>query len=446
MALRKRAIAALAAGALLVPFASSSAYANHINPRPVDQACPVSGVEEDQFTDVDADNQPRFVNCIADEFYDPPGSDAGAITTGTSPGQFSPLQNVTRQQMAQFIYREGLLAGRTFNTTTDPGYTDDPGPGEARDAIWGLTNAGIVRGFGTGATREFRPGLSISRAQMATFIVGIGEFVVAGSFPTTTTDFFDDDDGNTPHEGNINRIARQGITIGVGPRPGFPNGDRNYGPFENVLRQQMAVFLARVLDIFVDAERVNPLPETISVFPRNDRTATDTASNQFDFVATGLVPGQEYRITLIAEGFATRGTNGEFTFTEDGTSNLAATGSPQSDITMVNGDSTPDDNGGEGTSSSPSTGNTAIAIATDEDGDGNGQITFIVTGDPADDGFFAFVFRNGGSGNQQNQGGNSPRLELNDDGTAAENVDGSGINRPFRSSSGTTTSGVQAAA
>jgi hypothetical protein len=422
MAVRKRALAALAAGALLVPFASSSAQAGHINQRPVDQACPESGVEENRFEDVDSENvNARFINCIADEFYDPQGSPANAIATGTSPTQFSPLENVTRRQMAQFIYREALLAGATFDTETDPGYTDDGNvTGEAQDAIFGLTNAGVLQGFGDG---RFGPNESISRAQMATFIVNINIFVI-GSFTTTSTDFFDDDDGRTPHERNINRIAAAGITIGQGP------GDRTYGFLNAVLRQQMAVFLARVLDIFVDNERVNPLPETISVIPDNERVATDTATNQFDFFATGLVPGQEYRITLIAEGFAT-GSSGEgFTFTDSDSDNLAETGSPASDITTVNGGA-PQNNTGDGTTrtnNNPATSGTAVATA-----DENGQITFIVTGDPGDDGFFAFVYRNGGEGNQQNQGGTSPRLNLNNDDTAAEPVDGSGINRPFRS-------------
>jgi hypothetical protein len=429
MAVRKRALAALAAGALLVPFASSSAYANHIDPRPVDQACPESGVEDNQFEDVEADNNPRFVNCIADEFYDPPGSPASAIATGTSPTTFSPLLNVTRRQMAQFIYREALLAGATFDTETDPGYTDDGDlTGEAQDAVFGLTNAGVLQGFGN---RQFGPNNTITRAQMATFIVNINIFVI-GSFTTTSQDFFDDDDGRTVHERNINRIAAAGITIGVGPRPGSPNGDRTYGFLDSVLRQQMAVFLARVLDIFVDAERVNPLPENISVFPDNERTATDTASNDFDFVATGLVPGQEYRIQLISEGFATRGADDEFTFTAtsspQGDEFFAATGSPQSDITFTNASAT--QNAGDRS--------TAVVIA-----DENGEITFVVTGDPADDGVIAFVFRNGGDGNQPNQGGENPELEVTQNGDPLQPVDGSGVFRPFQPS-GTSSTGLQA--
>ncbi len=431
MALRKRALAALAAGALLVPFAPSSAFANHVNQRPINQAC-TSGVERDRFNDVDPEDQfAPFIDCIAEDFYNPPPpSDASAIATGFPGGGYGPLENVTRTQMAQFIYREALLAGARFDTETDPGYNDDNQlTGEAQDAVFALSNARfgpnnqrVLQGFPDGS---FRPSASIQRDQMATYIVNITLFLNV-SFATTTTNFFDDDNESV-HEDNINRIAANGIARGQGP------GDRTYGFRNPVLRQQMAVFLARLLDIFVDAERVNPVPENISVTPDNERVAT--SSQTLDFFATGLVPGQEYRIQLIAEGFATRGTNGEFTFTEAGTSNTAATGSPQSDITFVNGEA-PENNTGEGTANSAFTGNTAVATA-----DERGEITFIVTADPADDGFFAFVFRNGGQGNQQNQGGTRPELELNDDNTAAEPVDGSGINRPFRSS--TTASGLQ---
>ena len=54
---------------------------------------------------------------------------------------------------------------------------------------------------------------------------------------------FVDDDGNV-HEGGIEAIAAEGITRGCNP----PANDR-YCPEETVTRGQMAVFLARALDL-----------------------------------------------------------------------------------------------------------------------------------------------------------------------------------------------------
>jgi hypothetical protein len=57
--------------------------------------------------------------------------------------------------------------------------------------------------------------------------------------PSTSKDFFDDDEGNM-HEGAINRIAAAGITTGC--------GGGNYCPRANVTRGQMAAFLHRALE------------------------------------------------------------------------------------------------------------------------------------------------------------------------------------------------------
>jgi hypothetical protein len=56
--------------------------------------------------------------------------------------------------------------------------------------------------------------------------------------PSTSTDFFTDDNGST-FEGNINRVAAAGITLGCG------NG--MYCPTGLVTRGQMAAFLHRAL-------------------------------------------------------------------------------------------------------------------------------------------------------------------------------------------------------
>ena len=68
---------------------------------------------------------------------------------------------------------------------------------------------------------------------MASFLVR------AFHLPSTSTDYFVDDEGNI-HENQINALAKSGITGGC-------SADR-YCPNANVTRGQMAAFLRRAFD------------------------------------------------------------------------------------------------------------------------------------------------------------------------------------------------------
>ena len=78
------------------------------------------------------------------------------------------------------------------------------------------------------------------REAAETFLVHAYEYV--GPALTSTRDWFPDDDGNT-HEANINKAAQAGFAGG--------RADGTYGPANPVARDQMASFLARVLDLLV---------------------------------------------------------------------------------------------------------------------------------------------------------------------------------------------------
>jgi spore germination protein YaaH len=81
---------------------------------------------------------------------------------------------------------------------------------------------------------RYCPGNEVTRAQMAMFLTR------ALDLPSTSTDYFDDDDGKTG-ESSINALAKAGITGGCGPRRFCPDAD--------VTRIQMAQFLHRALDL-----------------------------------------------------------------------------------------------------------------------------------------------------------------------------------------------------
>jgi hypothetical protein len=133
--------------------------------------------------------------------------------------------------MASFLVRAlGLPAGSgSFVDTADSVH-------EAN--IGALAAAGITAGCNPPANDRFCPEESVTRAQMATFLVrALGLPAAASSFVDTA---------GLVHEGNIGALAAAGITQGCNP----PANDR-FCPGQAVTREQMATFLTRAL--YLDA-------------------------------------------------------------------------------------------------------------------------------------------------------------------------------------------------
>ncbi len=145
------------------------------------------------------------------------------ITTGCGPQLYCPTGLVTREQMASFLARALALP----SVTTDY-FTDDDGSSHEAD-INRLAASGITGGCGDGT---FCPRAAVTREQMASFLAR------ALRLPTTSTDFFTDDNGSG-HEADINRMAASGVTGGCGPS--------RFCPSVSVTREQMAAFLHRAL-------------------------------------------------------------------------------------------------------------------------------------------------------------------------------------------------------
>jgi glucose/arabinose dehydrogenase len=143
------------------------------------------------------------------------------ITGGCGGGKYCPKASVTRAQMAMFLDRAIGLAP----TATDF-FTDDDGiTGEA--SINRLAASGITGGC---TPTTYCPTNRVTREQMAMFLDR------ALDLPSTTTDFFTDDEGRTG-EGAINRMAAAGLTGGC--------SSTQYCPTASVTREQMAAFLRR---------------------------------------------------------------------------------------------------------------------------------------------------------------------------------------------------------
>lgn len=148
---------------------------------------------------------------------------SAGITTGCAPDLFCTYDAVTRQQMASFLTRaRGLPPPSTDFFVDDEGSIHE-------DDINSIAAAGITVGC---APARFCPLTTLSREQMASFLVR------SFALPSTTTDYFTDDEGSA-HEDDINRLAASGITFGC--------GGTAFCPTAPVTRGQMAAFLHRAV-------------------------------------------------------------------------------------------------------------------------------------------------------------------------------------------------------
>ena len=195
------------------------------------------------FTDDDGNEHEGFIEAIA----------AAGITLGCNPEGtlYCPAEPVRRDQMASFIARgfELPAAGEDF-------FPDDEG-NTHEDNINRVAAAGITLGFDDGT---FGPTLLVSRAQMASFLARAMEL------DPVPGDRFADVSG--VHEGNINAIAEEGVTLGC------DQAGTLFCPDESVRRDQMASFLGRALGL----EPTPPPPGTSSTSSSSTSSSSSSSS------------------------------------------------------------------------------------------------------------------------------------------------------------------------
>ena len=153
---------------------------------------------------------------------------AAGITTGCGTALYCPTFPVTREQMAVFLVR---ALGESPSTAS--GSFPDVPPGPFSGHIERVAELGIAIGYPDGT---FRPASPISRGEMAVMLFRAFD-LIAG--PNTGT-FSDVPDGLFFTEA-VEAIFDAGITTGC--------GDGKFCPFDQVLRDQMASFIARALDL-----------------------------------------------------------------------------------------------------------------------------------------------------------------------------------------------------
>jgi hypothetical protein len=191
---------------------------------------------------------------------------ADGITTGCNPpnaDRYCPDDRVTRGQMAAFLVRALDLPATLADFFAD----DDDSIFEGD--INRLAAAGVTKGCNLPATDQFCPDARVTREQMAAFLVrGFGY-----EDPGDGNLFTDDD--NSIFEGDIDRLGTAGITQGCNP----PENDR-FCPGEPVLRDQMASFLARAMELDpIIPPPPPPRPPDPEVFAIGDSVMRGVACN-----------------------------------------------------------------------------------------------------------------------------------------------------------------------
>jgi len=160
---------------------------------------------------------------------------AEGITKGCNPPTntlFCPSDSVTRGQMAAFLHR---ALGGVLTAGAPVTFNDSSGSVFAADIDW-LGAVGVTKGCNPPVNDMFCPNDSVTRGQMAAFLVR-----ALGLTDDGGGNSFVDDDGSV-FEGDIAKLAAAEITKGCNP----PTNDM-FCPNDPVTRAQMAAFLHRAL-------------------------------------------------------------------------------------------------------------------------------------------------------------------------------------------------------
>ncbi|MTV25115.1 hypothetical protein FTX61_06745 [Nitriliruptoraceae bacterium ZYF776] len=193
---------------------------------PEGPAC--DAVEGRSFPDVVDGPHAANVGCVA----------AFGIALGSADGTYRPANDVRRDQMASFLQRVLEVSGQVMPDVDTPSYPDTAG-NTHEVAIAQLEELGIVQGRADGS---YAPASSVTRAQMASFLVRTMEVVLDTELAAAGSPFTDT--AGSPHAGAIDVAHDLGVALGRTATTYAPNAD--------VRRDQMASFLARTLDVLQD--------------------------------------------------------------------------------------------------------------------------------------------------------------------------------------------------
>ncbi len=222
--------------------------------------------------------------------------DGGGSTTMTVLGRVrNRFSDPTERPVANALsvrYQPGLTALDPSATACPPGQVPDPAFGDIADSAHRGTIAclawyGITSGL---TTSTYAPALPVTRAQMASFLARVIDYVAAHpgpgdaghTLPASAQAAFDDVRPRSPHAAAIHRLAAAGIVAGGPGR--LP--DSRYGPNQVISRAQMAALLDRT----VGYVRRRALGEGGNVFADDTGHTHEGAINRL--AKAGIVQGR----------------------------------------------------------------------------------------------------------------------------------------------------------
>jgi glucose/arabinose dehydrogenase len=240
----------LLALALVAPAVPAAAQQAAAPVDPATTACPPSVVPGGRYDDVPPDGaQALAVDCLT----------AHGLLRGRTDAVFDRLSGMPRAQVAVLLDRvsayavqaSGSGAARTGSASFDDLAAE---PAEVREAVGRLVEEGVLRGSRDGDRQVFRPRELISRGQMAAVLRrsldAVSRLATGTPAPRRAPVDAFDDDGGSVFEDDIGVVAAEGLAAGTGPR--------RFEPGRPVTRQQMALFVARLLEVEAAAGRVPP--------------------------------------------------------------------------------------------------------------------------------------------------------------------------------------------
>lgn len=177
------------------------------------------------------------------------------VSTGWDDGTFRPVEPISREAMAAFLYR---LSGSPAFTAPEAARFPDVQPGHQfyKEISW-LAATGITTGWDDGT---FRPGAAITRDAMAAYLHRLYGAPVLRAAAEADVHPFGDVAADTQFASEIEWLAGTGISTGWALADGA-----EYRPVAPVNRDAMAAFMSRAVNQFGDprpaikpAEPVDP--------------------------------------------------------------------------------------------------------------------------------------------------------------------------------------------
>ena len=218
----------MTAGVLAVPAMAQDAPAEELT------GCP-DGAPAAGFDDVAVDStHAEAIDCATSR----------DVIRGVTEYSFAPAASATRGQLTAMIARALRAADIDVPGATTPPFADAVGTTHAMD-IASMEAAGVIQGFEDGT---FRPGLSVTRAQVASIATRAHAFALGLPTEATGGPWFDDYTQGT-HADNVDVAFELGLVQG--------RTSDTFDPASDVRRDQFASIVNRLLgamDAFPEAD------------------------------------------------------------------------------------------------------------------------------------------------------------------------------------------------